>query len=132
MRASEFIRAQKILRIATVDGSGNPHIVPVWYGYSAGKFYIGTNTRTEKAKNIMHNPRVSFCIDVGVRSPDIFGVMGTGRARLLLKDAQVRPIAKKILLRYFRSLENNAAKQLLADTDCIIEITPRKIVSWKF
>ena len=132
MSDKRFISTQKILRIATIDRTGKPHIVPVWYRYSAGKFYIGTNSKTAKARNISLNPRVSFCIDVGVNSPDIYGVMGTGRARLIKDRTSVLRIAKKILLRYFRSLENKSAQRLLNDTDCIIEVTPKNVTSWKF
>lgn len=132
MSDKTFVRTQKILRIATIDRRGTPHIVPVWYMYSAGKFYIGTNTRTSKARNVRGNPKVSFCIDVGVNSPDIHGVMGTGNARLILDKKRVRSIAGKILLRYFRTLGNRSAQGLLDDTDCIIEVTPRKVTSWKF
>ncbi|MGI0102575.1 MAG: pyridoxamine 5'-phosphate oxidase family protein [Nitrosotalea sp.] len=132
MRARDFIRTQKILRIATIDVKGNPHIVPVWYKYEGDKFYIGTNTRTIKAKNVKQNPKVSFCIDIGINSPEIFGVMGTGKARLILGNIHVKLVAKKILLRYFKSLKNKSAQQLLKDTNCIIEIIPKKIVTWKF
>lgn len=132
MKGKNFIRQQKILRIATIDRKGIPHIVPVWYKYINDKFYIGTNTKTAKAKNIKHNPKVSFCIDVGVNSPDIFGIMGTGKAKLILENKSVKSIAKKILLRYFENLKNKSAQYLLEDTDCIIEITPKKIASWKF
>jgi len=132
MRAKEFIKAQKILRIATIDAKGNPHIVPVWYNYENNKFYIGTNTRTIKAKNVKQNPKVSFCIDIGINSPEIFGVMGIGKARLILENRHVKSVAKKILLRYFKNLKNKSAQQLLKDTDCIIEIMPKKISTWKF
>lgn len=132
MSAKDFIRTQKILRIATIDAKGNPHIVPVWYNYEGDKFYIGTNTRTIKAKNVKQNPKVSFCIDIGINSPEIFGVMGIGKARLILEDRHVKPVAKKILLRYFKSLKNKSAQRLLKDTDCIIEIMPKKITTWKF
>jgi nitroimidazol reductase NimA-like FMN-containing flavoprotein (pyridoxamine 5'-phosphate oxidase superfamily) len=132
MKSREFLKSQKILRIATIDASGNPHIVPVWYMYTNNKFYVGTNTKTEKAKNIKKNQRVSFCIDTGIKSPDIFGVMGIGRARLILKTDMVKRIAKKILLRYFSSLKNQSAQQLLDQTDCIIEITSKKISAWKY
>ncbi|MGB6785212.1 MAG: pyridoxamine 5'-phosphate oxidase family protein [Nitrosotalea sp.] len=132
MKAKNFIRTQKILRIATIDARGNPHIVPVWYNYENDKFYIGTNTRTIKAKNVKQNPKVSFCIDMGINSPEIFGAMGIGKARLILEDSYVKTIAKKILLRYFKSLKNKSAQKLLKDTDCIIEIMPKKIVTWKF
>ena len=132
MRASDFIRTQKILRIATIDAKGNPHIVPVWYKYESDKFYIGTNTRTIKARNVKQNPKVSFCIDVGINSPEIFGVMGIGKAKLVLENKHVKSVAKKILLRYFKSLKNKSAQQLLKDTNCIIEIVPKKITTWKF
>ncbi len=131
-KRDDFIKTQKVLRFATIDQKGTPHIVPVWYLYSAKKFYIGTNTRTEKAKNIKKNKRVSLCIDIGIRSPDIFGVLGQGSAKLILDENKVSKLAKRILLRYFRSLENKSAKELLDDTNCIIEITPKKFSVWSY
>lgn len=127
----KFLKKQKILHLATLDKKGNPHIVPVWYKYSAKKFYVGTNTRTAKAKNIQKNKTVCFCIDAGVWHP-IHGVMGTGRARLITKTKDVKKIATAILLRYFKSIEDKSAKQLLDETDCIIEITAKKITSWHY
>src|SRR5438445_8325831 len=126
MKTSEFLKSQKILRLATIDGKNNPHIVPVWYEFRNKKFYVGTNTSTRKAKNIKINPRVSFCVDVGVKSPDIFGVMGIGKARLILEKNLVSFIAKRILRRYFKNLKVKSAQELLDDTNCIIEISPKK------
>jgi len=131
MKKNEFLKSQKLLRLATVDKNGVPYTVPVWYLYKNGNFYVGTNTLTKKAKNVKKNPKVSFCVDLGVHSP-IFGVMGTGSARLILKKNHVARIAKKILLRYFKSLNNKSAQELLSQTDCIIEIIPKKITTWKF
>ena len=132
MKKSEFLKSQKILRLATIDNKKNPHIVPVWYEFKDSKFYVGTNTRTKKAKNIKKNPKVSFCVDTGIKSPDIFGVMGIGKARLILEKNQVSSIAKRILKRYFKNLNVKSAQELLNDTDCIIEISPRKTAVWKF
>lgn len=131
-RRDEFLKSQKILRLATIGRNGQPHIVPVWYIFAAKKFYIGTNTRTRKAKNLMENGTVSFCVDVGVNSPDIYGVMGQGSANIILDKRSVKRIAKKILLRYYDSLENKSAKELLKDTDCIIEIVPERLTVWKY
>ena len=60
----EFLKKEKILHLATIDEKNSPHIVPVWYMYSAKKIYVGTNTKTEKAKNIKNSKKVSFCVDV--------------------------------------------------------------------
>ena len=48
----KFLKKEKILHLATIDNQNTPHIVPVWYLYSARKIYVGTNTRTQKVKNI--------------------------------------------------------------------------------
>ena len=128
----EFLKKEKILHLATIDEKNTPHIVPVWYLYSVKKIYIGTNTRTQKAKNIKVHKKVSFCVDVGINAPNIFGVMGKGTAKLLKEKLTVDKIAKKILLRYFKSLENKSAKELLEDTDCIIEILPKEFSNWKY
>ena len=131
-KSDEFLTEQKILRLATVGKNKTPHISPVWYRYCGKKFYIGTNTSRQKVKNLKRNSRVSFCVDVGINAPNIYGVMGQGNANLILENAKVKSIAKKILLRYFKSLENKSAKELLDDTDCIIEIIPDKVTVWNY
>jgi len=128
----KFLKKEKILHLATIDEKDNPHIVPVWYLYSSKKIYIGTNTNTQKAKNIKNHKKVSFCIDVGVNAPKIFGVMGKGTAKLLKEKSMVKRIAKRILLRYFKTLDGKSPKELLDDTDCIIEISPKEFTNWKY
>ena len=66
---NEFLKKAKILHLASVDKSGMPHVVPVWYLYATKKIFIGTNTKTEKAKNVKNHKKVSFCVDVGVNAP---------------------------------------------------------------
>ena len=131
-KRDEFLKTQKILRLSTIGKNNFPHITPVWYMFSGKKIYIGTDTKSQKIKNIQKNNHVSFCVDVGVNSPDIYGVMGQGIANLILEMPKTKTIAKKILLKYFKTLENKSAKQLLEDTECIIEIIPQKFSIWNY
>lgn len=128
----EFLKSQKVLRLATIGKGKTPHIVPVWYIYSSKKIYIGTNTRTQKVKNLKKNKRVAFCIDEGINAPNIFGINGKGDANLILEKTRVKKIATKILLRYFKNINNKSAAELLEDTDCIIEIIPEKFSIWNY
>lgn len=130
-RRDEFLKSQKILHLTTIGSNKTPHIVPVWYMYSSKKIYIGTNTRTQKAKNVKKNNKVAFCVDMGVNSP-IYGVMGQGIAEIILEDVKVKQIAKKILVRYFKSMQNKSAIELLDDTNCIIQIIPEKLSVWSY
>ena len=131
-KRDEFLKKQKILRLATLDKKDNPHVVPVWYLFNSKKLYIGTNSKTKKAKNIKNNSKVSFCVDTGINSPDIFGVMGQGNAKLIREKNEVSKIEKRILLRYFKTLNNKSAQELLEETNCIIEIKPKKYSVWEY
>tara|TARA_B100000378_G_scaffold245645_1_gene216618 strand:+ start:153 stop:554 length:402 start_codon:yes stop_codon:yes gene_type:complete len=131
-KRDKFLKNQKILRLATLDKNGNPHVVPVWYLFDSKKLYIGTNSKTEKAKNVKYNSKVSFCVDVGINSPDIFGVMGQGNAKLIIGKNEVSRIEKTVLLRYFKTLNNKSAQELLEETDCIIEIVPKRYSVWEY
>ena len=131
-KRDEFLKKQKILRLATLDNKDNPHIIPVWYLFNSKKLYIGTNSKTEKVKNIKNNSKVSFCVDTGINSPDIFGVMGQGNAKLIREKNEVSKIAKRILLRYFKTLNNKSAQEILGETDCVIEIKPKKYSVWEY
>ena len=131
-KRDEFLKTQKILRLSTIDKNNFPHITPVWYIFSGKKIYIGTDTKSQKIKNLEKNNHVSFCVDVGVNAPNIYGVMGQGIANIILEMPKAKKIAKKILLKYFKTLENKSAKKLLEDTDCIIEIIPQKYSKWNY
>lgn len=123
----EFLAEQRVLRLATISDDGFPHVVPVWYMYRDGAVYVGTNTRTAKAKNVARTGRAAFCVDEGIRSP-LYGVMVRGRARLITED--IGDMARDILLRYFDTMEDESAAELYRDTDCIIEIIPDHITEW--
>ena len=131
MRKESLIKKQKVMHLATTGSGGTPHLVPVWYKKIGTRFYIGTNTKTIKAKNISKNNKVCFCIDIGVWHP-IDGMMVLGKAKILKEQKTVKKIAGEILLRYFKSLKEKSAKQLLENTDCVIEITPLKTSSWHY
>jgi len=49
-----------------------------------------------------------------------------------LDKPKVSKMVKKILLRYFKTLNNKSAKELLEDTNCIIEIIPKHHSEWSY
>ncbi len=61
-----YLAGQRLGRLATVDGEGRPHVVPVGYRLSeAGTIEIaGPNmAASKKFKNIAAEPRVAFVVD---------------------------------------------------------------------
>ena len=82
-KQTEFLKKEKLLHLATIDEENSPHIVPVWYLYSTKKIYVGTNTKTQKAKHITIHKKVRIYVDVGVNAPNILGEMGKETTKFL-------------------------------------------------
>lgn len=62
-----YLREQRLGRLATVDAGGNPHVVPVGFHYNAATDTIDIGGRdlahTGKWHQAAHHPRVAFVVD---------------------------------------------------------------------
>jgi PPOX class probable F420-dependent enzyme len=67
----EFIASARVGRLATADGTGAPHNVPICYWFDGERIYFAidekpkrqTGTRIKRMRNIAENPRVALVID---------------------------------------------------------------------
>ena len=63
----DYLRSQRLARIATADSAGQPHVVPVGFRVSADAAAIEVGGRnfgqTKKYRDIRANPRVALVID---------------------------------------------------------------------
>ena len=63
----EYLRSQRLARIATADSGGQPHVVPVGFRVSAEAAAIEVGGRnfgkTKKYRDIRANPKVAIVID---------------------------------------------------------------------
>ena len=126
-----FLRDGVTMRLATVSAAGEPHVVPVWYELDGDTIRIGTHSSTVKAKNVAASRRAAFCVDVGVRSPGVRGVAGSGSAQLVDEPDRAREIARRIISRYMDA-DSESARELLEGTDCAIEISIGRVSSWSY
>ena len=64
-KEKDYLKTQKLARIATVSADGQPDVAPVNFEFDGEYFYVGglTITRTFKYKNVLNNPRVSIVFD---------------------------------------------------------------------
>ena len=63
----EYLRSQRLARIATADASGRPHVVPVGFRLSADGTVVEVGghgfAKSKKYRDIRANPRVAIVID---------------------------------------------------------------------
>ncbi len=114
-REIEYLRDQRLGRLATVDAKGRPHVVPVGFRYNAGKETIdvgGHNLAgTKKFRDAGETGLAAFVVD------DV------------LPGTQWR--ARGVEVRGRAEVSSGGGGEILADSaDELIRIFPERIVGW--
>ena len=52
-----------LLRIATVDEAGDPHVTPIWFIYEEGQVWFTPRKESAWLDRVRRHPRVAFTID---------------------------------------------------------------------
>lgn len=87
-----FLLDQRVGRLATADGNGAPHVLPVGYALRADTLYITIDDKPKRTsgrklkrlQNIIENPRIAVIVDRYDEDWSRLGwVMLRGRAEIL-------------------------------------------------
>jgi pyridoxamine 5'-phosphate oxidase family protein len=101
----EYLRSQRLGRLATVDSAGAPQANPVGFllDEATGQIVVGgmAMAKTRKFRNIGHDPKVAFVVD-DIVSTDPWQVRGVeirGEAEALTDADPPRPGMSRELIR---------------------------------
>jgi nitroimidazol reductase NimA-like FMN-containing flavoprotein (pyridoxamine 5'-phosphate oxidase superfamily) len=126
---AEFIKWERVCRVATASPRGVPHVVPVCHVLIDGKIYFASESKAKKVKNLEANPHASLAFDLYSDGwGNLKGLMIEGTARFLNR-ARFRVIRRQLYQKY----PQYPAEAALGEGDSVIvEVTPRKKFSWGF
>jgi nitroimidazol reductase NimA-like FMN-containing flavoprotein (pyridoxamine 5'-phosphate oxidase superfamily) len=128
-RHLDFIKSQGVARLATVNGDGIPHNVPVCALFERGKVYVGSEKEARKVKNIKENPWAAIVFDEYRDSWTVLrGVMFQCQTRIV-DEKEFKKIRRKLYSKYPK-YESEAPME--PDDSVIIELVPEKKFSWGF
>lgn len=127
-----FLAAARTLILSSIDQSGYPHSVAMWFSLIEGIVHMTTFRKSQKVKNLRRNPKVSLLAESGVRYAELRGLMIRGQAEILEDVDLCTNILADIQSRYFGSndpsvrevLRRQAAKRVA------IRVRPERIASW--
>jgi len=116
-REMALILSRDFCRLSTISSNGWPHIVPVSYVYLRGKFYVPTDRRAKKVRNLASSSNASIVVDDerlehGVMLECSSKVLEGNKAQLLREH-----------MRKVKHWQND-------ETTAIIELTPMRKASW--
>jgi PPOX class probable F420-dependent enzyme len=80
---NEFLEKPLIARMATADSTGQPHVVPVWYGWDGEYIWISSYSNTRKINDLRRNPKISIAIDISDEENNTRAVIFEGQVELV-------------------------------------------------
>jgi PPOX class F420-dependent enzyme/OxyR family protein len=83
-----FLKENEIGRLATVSSNELPHVVPVCFIYDSGYFWVSTDSKTKKFRNILANNKVALVVDSGYDLNR--GILVQGTAQVYEKGREFR------------------------------------------
>jgi len=69
-----FLRTQRVCRVASVDGRGDPHVTPLWFVWDGAHLWLNSIVRSQRHANLLRNPRVAVVVDSGENYDELHGV----------------------------------------------------------
>ena len=129
----EFLQQPLIARMATADNYGQPHVVPVWFGWDGTTLWISSYSNTRKVGELEKNPKISVVIDVAEENGENKGVIFEGSVELIREPREF--LREKFVWIYTRYL---GPEGVLADEpqswiedphNLLIKLTPDKMIS---
>src|SRR3989454_12669114 len=118
-----FVRAQRVARLATADGDGHPHVVPVCYAFDGARFYTALDEKPKRVagkelrrvRNIEARHEASLVIDQYDDDWSRLGyVLVYGRADLIAPGDPLHERALALLReRYAQYREMDLERQLV-------------------
>jgi PPOX class probable F420-dependent enzyme len=132
-RQRAFIASQRVARMATVDGHGEPSVVPICYAYDGTRFYTPIDDkpkqpgkRLKRVRNIEETGEAALVIDHYAEDWSRLGwVMIRGRAALLHPKEPGHATAVELLRERYPQYRAMALERAP-----IIAITPTHTASW--
>ena len=80
---ADFVRLSRNCTLATLGPSGTPHLVAMWYAVIDGQLWFETKAKSQKAKNLQRDDRVTVLIEDGDTYDTLRGVSFEGRATVV-------------------------------------------------
>jgi PPOX class probable F420-dependent enzyme len=131
-----FLAASKTMIICSINASGVPHPMPMWYGVEPdGAIVMTTFTKSQKIKNLERDPRVSLLVEAGEEYAELQGVVIYGDAELVPATDQVVEILLTVTKRSGAVGQGNddavrAGVRATASKRTGIRVRPQKVVTW--
>lgn len=130
---ADFLSEPNLCRIGTVDGAGDPHVVPAWFWWDGRRFWLGVQETDRKVANVRRTGRASIEVDSDIRRKR--GILAVGEAYVIDGDEGRREYVRISIeqVRRYRPEQparETAERMAAHGAPAVIVVVPERIRSW--
>ena len=123
-----FLSEERVLRLATIDEDGWPVVVPVWFVWHDGAFWVWNLTRAKRTSRLEAGTRAAFVVDGGEQYVELRGISGRLEYAFVPDDQVPLEVRRGFSVKYF-STDHPLEP---ADHHRWLRLHPAGIASWDF
>jgi PPOX class probable F420-dependent enzyme len=129
-RIQAFLATKEVVVLSTVQRSGAPLAMPMWFLHTPEALYMISVDGLQKVRNLRRDPRLCVVAESGTRGAEIRGVALQGRAEFVADTAQQQPIVERLLQKYDPDLARLWGGRAMPPNRVLFRVVPEKVLSW--
>jgi len=130
----EYLRGERVCRVASVGADGNPHVTPLWFIWDGQHFWLNSIVKSQRWVDLVRHPHVAVVVDGGREFFELHGVEIEGTVTVVgevpresVPHTELAPIELAFARKY------SSSDEFYVDgRHGWLRITPTKISSWDF
>jgi len=125
---AELLRLARVCRVATFDGTGRSHCVPVCSVFDGKRIYFASDKGAKKVKNLKRNAALSISFDDYSEAwSGLRGVMIQGKGKIIEKGPLFRKTRRLLYTKYPQYEKESPIDE---HDSVIVEVAPERAFSW--
>ncbi len=127
-----FLRERRPMTMCTVNHDGSIHAVAMWYGFLDGAIAIETKTKSQKARNLRRDPRMTCMAEDGDFYEELRGVELVGRAEIVDDPDDMWRLGVNLFERYYTPYTEDLRPlvETMLNKRIVAKLVVERTVSW--
>ena len=130
----EMIEQSRTMTMCTIGKSGLPHLVAMWYGVLNDAIYFETKLKSQKAQNLLRDPRIVCMVEDGLTYDQLRGVSIEGTATIIADtdDPEYWAAAVSVYERYNGEFTDEADPivKIMMHKRVVVRVDATRVRSW--
>lgn len=127
-----FLREERTAVMCTMHPRGSIHAVAMWYGFIGPDVAMETKAKSQKARNLVRDSRLTVLVEAGDEYEQLRGVELVGSAAITEDPDELWQLGVSMYERYFAPYTEDArpAVEAMLHNRVGIKLRTERVASW--